>query len=186
MQLLAGTYYVYPNQVHVSSPYARWCGVTPHRESDVHISYGDNFELKAEQRNEQAAKRLGRKKIGSNTSQTSTRTQQPDTADSIPTKMDTVAAPSAIFKPGNTAVITGGASGIGLALAKKCAGYGMKVLAADWNAELLAAIPADVATTYQMDVSKAADWAGFKEKIQKDFDGTFSISTGSHDLDLCV
>ncbi|KAK8107640.1 NAD(P)-binding protein [Apiospora kogelbergensis] len=89
--------------------------------------------------------------------------------------MDTVAAPSAIFKPGNTAVITGGASGIGLALAKKCAGYGMKVLAADWNAELLAAIPADVATTYQMDVSKAADWAGFKEKIQKDFDGKISL-----------
>ncbi|KAK8094402.1 hypothetical protein PG997_001087 [Apiospora hydei] len=77
---------------------------------------------------------------------------------------------SAIFKTGNSAVITGGASGIGLALAKKCAGYGMKVLVADWNAELLAKIPADVATTYQMDVSKAVDWSDFKEKIQKDFD----------------
>ncbi|KAK8039087.1 short-chain dehydrogenase/reductase [Apiospora rasikravindrae] len=82
---------------------------------------------------------------------------------------------SAIFKAGNTAVITGGASGIGLALAKKCAGYGMKVLVADWHAELLAKVPTDVAATYQMDVSKAADWAGFKEKIQKDFDGKINL-----------
>ncbi|KAK6825065.1 short-chain dehydrogenase/reductase [Apiospora arundinis] len=86
-----------------------------------------------------------------------------------------MAASSAIFQAGNTAVITGGASGIGLALAKKCAGYGMKVLVADWNAELLAAIPADVAATYQMDVSKAGDWAGFKDKIQKDFDGKINL-----------
>ncbi|KAK7948362.1 short chain dehydrogenase/reductase [Apiospora aurea] len=81
----------------------------------------------------------------------------------------------AIFKTGNTAVITGGASGIGLALAKKCAGYGMKAMVADWNAESLAKVPADVATTYQMDVSKAADWSGFKEKIQKDFDGKINL-----------
>ncbi|KAK8086871.1 short chain dehydrogenase/reductase- variant [Apiospora phragmitis] len=69
---------------------------------------------------------------------------------------------SAIFKTGNTAVITGGASGIGLALAKKCAGYGMKVLVADWNTELLAKVPADVAATYQMDVSKGGGLGGLQ------------------------
>ncbi|KAK7977680.1 hypothetical protein PG988_005170 [Apiospora saccharicola] len=84
-------------------------------------------------------------------------------------------SPAAIFKAGNTAVITGGASGIGLALAKKCAGYGMKVLVADWNAELLAKVPADVAATHQMDVSQAGDWAGFREKIQKEFGGKINL-----------
>ncbi len=42
-------------------------------------------------------------------------------------------APSPVFKKGNTAVITGGASGIGLALARKCAGYGMHVVICDNN-----------------------------------------------------
>ena len=51
-----------------------------------------------------------------------------------------------IFKEGNTAVITGGASGIGLALAKKCAGYGMRVVVADRDAAALAAVPAAVAS----------------------------------------
>jgi NAD(P)-dependent dehydrogenase (short-subunit alcohol dehydrogenase family) len=44
------------------------------------------------------------------------------------------APPSPIFKKGNTAVITGGASGIGLALARKCAGHGMRVVICDNNA----------------------------------------------------
>jgi NAD(P)-dependent dehydrogenase (short-subunit alcohol dehydrogenase family) len=39
---------------------------------------------------------------------------------------------ASIFKAGHTAVITGGASGIGLSLAKKCFNNGMKVLVADW------------------------------------------------------
>ena len=50
---------------------------------------------------------------------------------------------AAIFQPAKTAVITGGASGIGLALARKCAGHGMRVLVADRDAAALAA--ADVA-----------------------------------------
>ena len=40
---------------------------------------------------------------------------------------------------GRTAVITGGASGIGLAAAKKLAGLGMNVVIADFNADTLAA-----------------------------------------------
>ncbi|KAK8134065.1 Short-chain dehydrogenase/reductase [Apiospora sp. TS-2023a] len=84
-------------------------------------------------------------------------------------------SPAAIFKAGNTAVITGGASGIGLALAKKCAGHGMKVLVVDWNAELLAKVPADVAATHQMDVSQAGDWTGLREKIQKVFGGKLNL-----------
>ena len=37
-------------------------------------------------------------------------------------------AQSSVFKNGKLALITGGASGIGLALATKCAGYGMAVI----------------------------------------------------------
>lgn len=41
-------------------------------------------------------------------------------------------SPAPVFKKGNTAVITGGASGIGLALARKCAlEYGMDVVICD-------------------------------------------------------
>lgn len=43
----------------------------------------------------------------------------------------------AACKPGNVAVITGGASGIGLAAARKFAGFGMKLCLADVQAEQL-------------------------------------------------
>ncbi|ORY63973.1 uncharacterized protein BCR38DRAFT_433611 [Pseudomassariella vexata] len=82
---------------------------------------------------------------------------------------------SAIFKAGNTAVITGGASGIGLALAKKCAGYGMKVIVADLDPKTLAAVPGSVASTIEMDVGKAEDWVGLKSRVEKDFGGKLSL-----------
>jgi NAD(P)-dependent dehydrogenase (short-subunit alcohol dehydrogenase family) len=48
------------------------------------------------------------------------------------------------FKPGNVAVITGAASGIGLAAAKQFAGFGMSVVLVDLNVDALAAAGADV------------------------------------------
>src|ERR1700723_3075609 len=47
--------------------------------------------------------------------------------------------------PGRVAVITGAASGIGLAAARKFAGLGMKVCMADANADALKASAAEVA-----------------------------------------
>ena len=91
---------------------------------------------------------------------------------------------SAIFKKANTAVITGGASGIGLALAQKCVGYGMKVLVADWDAETLGKAGetlGSAASTVRMDVSRLEDWTGLKDRVVKEFGGTlFCICTISY------
>jgi short-subunit dehydrogenase involved in D-alanine esterification of teichoic acids len=79
-----------------------------------------------------------------------------------------------VFKSGNTAVITGGASGIGLALAIKCAGYGMNVLIADNNSANLSSAKSSIkgkVETVEMDVSKIEDFEKLKSKIEKDFDG---------------
>ncbi|KAK6083614.1 short-chain dehydrogenase/reductase [Seiridium cupressi] len=86
---------------------------------------------------------------------------------------------SAIFKSANTAVITGGASGIGLALAKRCAGAGMKVLIADRDTASLSAIPSAIPQntplTTQMDVSNPSDWSSLKSKIQSELGGKVSL-----------
>jgi NADP-dependent 3-hydroxy acid dehydrogenase YdfG len=79
-----------------------------------------------------------------------------------------------VFKSGNTALVTGGASGIGLALAMKCAGYGMNVIIVDNNNSNLesakAAIQGNV-TTVDMDVSKIEDFEKLKGKVEKEFGG---------------
>ncbi|KAI1474133.1 NAD(P)-binding protein [Daldinia eschscholtzii] len=85
---------------------------------------------------------------------------------------------SAIFKKANTAVITGGASGIGLALAQKCIGYGMKVLVADWDAETLGKAGetlGSAASTVRMDVSRLEDWSGLKDRVVKEFGGQINF-----------
>ncbi|OIW27974.1 short-chain dehydrogenase/reductase [Coniochaeta ligniaria NRRL 30616] len=84
---------------------------------------------------------------------------------------------AAIFKAGNTAVITGGASGIGLALAKKCASYGMKVLITDINEATLSSASSAVqgAIAVKADVSKLDDLAKVKAKVQSDLGGKIHL-----------
>ncbi|KAI1084386.1 NAD(P)-binding protein [Whalleya microplaca] len=85
---------------------------------------------------------------------------------------------SAIFKQANTAVITGGASGIGLALAQKCIGYGMKVLVADWDAANLDAAQQSLgenASKIQVDVSKPEDWERVKKRVGEEFGGRINL-----------
>jgi len=80
-----------------------------------------------------------------------------------------------VFKSGNTAVITGGASGIGLALAAKCAGYGMSVVIADNNSANLSAAKSSIkgkVETVEIDVSKVSELEQLKSKVEKDFKGT--------------
>ncbi|GAP90109.1 putative short chain dehydrogenase reductase protein [Rosellinia necatrix] len=85
---------------------------------------------------------------------------------------------SAIYSKLNTAVITGGASGIGLALTKKCVGHGMRVLVADWDQKNLDAAKSalgDGISTIRTDVSKTEDWAVLREKVVKDFGGKINL-----------
>ena len=84
-------------------------------------------------------------------------------------------SPSTVFTPGSTAIITGAASGIGLAIAKLCRSKGMNVLMVDNNTEALQKakldiVGADAAATdsqvraVQVDVSQPDAWAALKDQ----------------------
>jgi short-subunit dehydrogenase involved in D-alanine esterification of teichoic acids len=78
-----------------------------------------------------------------------------------------------IFRPGNTALVTGGASGIGRALAQKCLSHDMKVIIADWDDELLDQFKNYLGSQilFKMDVGNLQDWDRLKKKVDKEFDG---------------
>ncbi|OHW96423.1 short chain dehydrogenase reductase [Colletotrichum incanum] len=83
-----------------------------------------------------------------------------------------------VFAASKTALITGGASGIGLAVARKCLNYGMKVLIADNNDKLLAAARqslGDKIMTFQADVSCLGDWEQLKKQVDIDLQGRVDL-----------
>lgn len=87
-------------------------------------------------------------------------------------------SPHGVFKSGNTAVITGGASGVGLALAKKCAGYRMNVIICDINSENLdhavEALNKDGKGKVEgvvVDVSAVEDYSKIRKVVEEKFDG---------------
>lgn len=85
---------------------------------------------------------------------------------------------SPVFKSGNTALITGGASGIGLALASKCASYGMNVIICDNNSSNLSSAKSAIngkVETVEMDVSKIEDFEKLKSKVEKEFNGKIDL-----------
>jgi NAD(P)-dependent dehydrogenase (short-subunit alcohol dehydrogenase family) len=90
--------------------------------------------------------------------------------------------PHAAMSPNNVAVITGGASGIGLAAAMRFVKLGMKVCIADIGAErlkeaatkLASIVPDGAASvvTATVDVSRFEEVAGLEAMVQKRFGGT--------------
>src|SRR5260370_38928359 len=90
--------------------------------------------------------------------------------------------PHAAMSPNHVAVITGGASGIGLAAAMRFAQFGMKVCIADLGAERLAeaatkltsVAPGGAASvmTAAVDVSRFDEVAGLEAALQQRFGGT--------------
>lgn len=85
---------------------------------------------------------------------------------------------SPVFRSGNIAVITGAASGIGLALSRKCASYGMKVIMADIDKSNLSAAKLAIhgqIESFHLDVSKIEDYEALKARIVTDFGGKFNL-----------
>jgi short-subunit dehydrogenase involved in D-alanine esterification of teichoic acids len=79
---------------------------------------------------------------------------------------------ASVFVPSNTALITGGGSGIGLSLAAKCASAGMKVLVVDCNRENLEkAALTNAITTFEMDVADPDDWNRLKRAVDSELGG---------------
>ncbi|EJP65056.1 20beta-hydroxysteroid dehydrogenase [Beauveria bassiana ARSEF 2860] len=81
---------------------------------------------------------------------------------------------AAVFTPGSTALVTGGASGVGLAVAKLCHAKGMNVLLVDRNAKALEQAKLHIAgqgvdasdprvVTSVADVSLSEDWSALKD-----------------------
>lgn len=73
-----------------------------------------------------------------------------------------------VFTSGTKALITGGASGIGLAVAQLCLERGMRVAVVDFNKETLdlakSNLKGDV-QYLQADVSQEQEWKGIKDKV---------------------
>jgi NAD(P)-dependent dehydrogenase (short-subunit alcohol dehydrogenase family) len=90
--------------------------------------------------------------------------------------------PHAAMSPNNVAVITGGASGIGLAAAMRFARLGMKVCIADLGTDRLAAAEAKLSSAapggggdvmaMAVDVSRIEDVSGLELAVRKRFGGT--------------
>ena len=84
--------------------------------------------------------------------------------------------PPSVFAAGNTALITGGASGVGLAVAKLCRKHGMKLALIDNNSEHLDLAKQTLGSeptteTYTMDVSDLSQWAPVRDKVKATFGG---------------
>lgn len=73
-----------------------------------------------------------------------------------------------VFQAGSKALITGGASGIGLAVAQLCLKHGMRVTVVDFNKETLDLAQKNLkggAQCLHADVSQKQDWNTLKEKV---------------------
>jgi NAD(P)-dependent dehydrogenase (short-subunit alcohol dehydrogenase family) len=76
-------------------------------------------------------------------------------------------SPASVFASGRTALMTGGANGVGLAVAQLCRKHKMNVAIVDNNTEYLKNAKDKVpeAEFYQMDVTKPAEWKELKAKL---------------------
>ncbi|CAG8978086.1 hypothetical protein HYALB_00000758 [Hymenoscyphus albidus] len=89
-----------------------------------------------------------------------------------------------VFTSGNTAVISGGASGVGFALAKKCVGFEMNVAICDINAENLESAVGVLknggktqveGVVVDVGVGVVGDYVKVRKVVEERFDGKISL-----------
>ncbi|KAK5723803.1 hypothetical protein LTR15_005503 [Elasticomyces elasticus] len=85
-----------------------------------------------------------------------------------------MSSPTSVFRPNALALITGAASGVGLAVAKLCASHSMNLILVDNNSagleeaeSSLASTKAKGVETYAMDVASLEDWGKLKSNVEK-------------------
>lgn len=85
--------------------------------------------------------------------------------------------PHPVFVASNVALITGAASGIGLAIARICASHNLRLLLTDINGPLLTEaaqslnVPKGNVETVQIDVGDRNAWKSVKERVDSKFGG---------------
>jgi NADP-dependent 3-hydroxy acid dehydrogenase YdfG len=82
-----------------------------------------------------------------------------------------MASPTAVFRKNATALITGAASGVGLAVAKLCASHSMNIHMVDNNQDALKAAKESVSssgtvTTHVLDVANLDEWTALRKKVE--------------------
>ncbi|CAG5142215.1 uncharacterized protein ALTATR162_LOCUS1108 [Alternaria atra] len=78
-----------------------------------------------------------------------------------------------VFRPSAHALITGGASGVGYAVAQLCLKHSMRVSIVDFNQSSLEMARKNLSgnvTCIQADVSSRKDWTSIREQVGKDVD----------------
>jgi short-subunit dehydrogenase len=86
---------------------------------------------------------------------------------------------TSVFRSGATALITGGASGVGFAFAQLCRSHGMHLALVDINPEYLtqakdilgAGKNNEKTETYQVDVADISDWQKLRTDVETKFGG---------------
>ncbi|KAL8829630.1 MAG: hypothetical protein Q9170_006087 [Blastenia crenularia] len=81
-----------------------------------------------------------------------------------------------VFRAGKTALITGAASGIGLAVARLCRSHGMKLALVDLDQKKLSEAKASIGEealteTFAKDVSQIEQWHDLKSAVEESFGG---------------
>ncbi|KAK5118807.1 hypothetical protein LTR62_000016 [Meristemomyces frigidus] len=83
-------------------------------------------------------------------------------------------SPTSVFRKGATALITGSAGGVGLAVAKLCASHSMNVILVDNNASKLSEAKTAVSSsgaanveTHTIDVGSISDWNKLKSAVEE-------------------